>query len=179
MATVRGWLLQSAWTRNLAELRSSPVESRETQTHLQKHLAVLSRQLGAFALLVSLAIIFVGLTTGKDLLDVMMTGITLAVAAVPEGLPAVVTITLALGVSAMARKKALLRHLQAAETLGAVSVICTDKTGTLTKNEMTVQKIWLPGGEVCISGAGYAPEGQFSKNGRAIEPHLNLGAYGP
>src|SRR3989338_5461641 len=72
----------------------------------------------------------------------------------------------------MARKKALLRHLQAAETLGAVSVICTDKTSTLKKKEMTVQKIWLPGMEVQIGGAGYNPHGDFSTKGRTIEPQL-------
>ncbi len=148
---------------------------RGTQTPLQKNLAILARQLGAFALLVSLAVILIGLIRGRDLIDMAMTGITLAVAAIPEGLPAVVTITLALGVNTMARKKALLRHLQAAETLGAVSVICTDKTGTLTKNEMTVQKIWLPGSEIEIGGAGYAPEGLFSKNGQVIEPSLYPG----
>lgn len=146
---------------------------KETQTRLQKHLEVLGRQLGIMALLVSFSIILIGIISGRDLVQVIMTGISLAVAAVPEGLPAVVTITLALGVSAMARKKALLRRLQAAETLGAVSVICTDKTGTLTKNEMTVQKIWLAGGEIDVSGAGYDPKGIFSKNRQPIEVPLH------
>lgn len=148
---------------------------RETQTRLQKHLEILGSQLGILALVVSFAVILIGLIGGGDLAQVLMTGISLAVAAVPEGLPAVVTITLALGVSAMARKKALLRRLQAAETLGAVSVICTDKTGTLTKNEMTVQKIWLPDGEIDVSGAGYDPCGEFSKNCCVIEASRHNG----
>ncbi|MGZ9097511.1 MAG: cation-translocating P-type ATPase [Micavibrio sp.] len=144
----------------------------ETQTRLQKHLNILARQLGVLALVLSFAVVMIGVLGGRDLAQVLMTGISLAVAAVPEGLPAVVTITLALGMSAMARKKALLRHMQAAETLGAVSVICTDKTGTLTKNEMTVQKIWIAGGEIDVGGAGYVPEGSFSKGGHDFEPQL-------
>ena len=142
----------------------------EGQTHLQKHLDILARQLGAFALFISAAVIIIGIVSGHDIAHMMMTGISLAVAAIPEGLPAVVTITLALGIGAMARRRALLRHLQAAETLGAVSVICTDKTGTLTRNEMTLQKIWLADGEIDISGAGYIPEGVFTGNNNIITP---------
>ena len=142
----------------------------EGQTHLQKHLDILARQLGSFALAVSAAVIIIGILSGHDIPHMMMTGISLAVAAIPEGLPAVVTITLALGIGAMARRRALLRHLQAAETLGAVSVICTDKTGTLTRNEMTLQKIWLADGEIIISGAGYIPQGTFTRNGETITP---------
>jgi P-type Ca2+ transporter type 2C len=142
----------------------------QTQTRLQKSLDLLARQLGLLALLVSTVVIAVGWWWGKNLVQMLMTGISLAVAAVPEGLPAVVTITLAIGMSAMARKKALLRHMQAAETLGAVSVICTDKTGTLTKNEMTVQTFWTAGGVFDVSGAGYAPDGDFSKDGARIDP---------
>lgn len=144
----------------------------QTQTRLQKHLGHLAGQLGILAIAVSLAVIVIGFLGGKDLLEMAMTGVALAVSAVPEGLPAVVTITLALGMGAMARKKAILRKLQAAETLGAVSVICTDKTGTLTKNEMMVQSVWLPSGEVFdITGAGYEPEGVFEKQGIEIDPH--------
>ena len=145
----------------------------EMQTNLQKHLGFLARQVGALALLVALAVFVIGLLGGQGFIKMAMTGISLAVAAVPEGLPAVVTITLALGMGTMARKKALLRHLQAAETLGAVSVICTDKTVTLTKNEMTVQKIWMPGMEVQIGGAGYDPRGEFLIRDRISEPQLH------
>lgn len=148
---------------------------KETRTGLQKHLALLARQLGAMALAIAAAVFLIGWLGGHDIVQMAMTGISLAVAAVPEGLPAVVTITLALGMGAMARKKALLRHLQAAETLGAVSVICTDKTGTLTKNEMIVQKIWLPEGEISITGAGYGPSGEFTRKGRSFEPQHSPG----
>jgi Ca2+-transporting ATPase len=145
----------------------------ETQTRLQKQLGLLARQLGIIALMAAIAVVLAGVFSGRDAMSMVMTGISLAVAAVPEGLPAIVTITLALGAGVMARKKALLRRLQAAETLGAVSVICTDKTGTLTKNEMTVQKIWMAGGRFDVSGAGYNPAGEFSENGKSVEAPLH------
>ncbi len=143
---------------------------RETQTHLQRQLAWLARQLSMAALAIAGAVFIIGYLYGRDPLQMAMTGISLAVAAIPEGLPAVVTITLAIGMGAMARKKALLRHLQAAETLGAVSVICTDKTGTLTENEMTVQKVWLPDAAFTVSGAGYDPVGGFIRDGHEVDP---------
>ena len=93
-----------------------------------------------------------------------MTGVSLAVAVVPEGLPAVVTITLALGIRAMIRRRALLRTLSAAETLGSATVICTDKTGTLTRNEMTLREVWLRSGSWSTTGTGYDPEGSFEIN---------------
>ncbi|MCM2343664.1 MAG: cation-transporting P-type ATPase [Alphaproteobacteria bacterium] len=147
----------------------------ETQTNLQRQLAVLGRQLGIWALAVSAIVFVIGWAVGHDLVAMAMTGISLAVAAIPEGLPAVVTITLALGMGAMARKKALLRHLQAAETLGAVSVICTDKTGTLTRNEMTVQAIWVAEGLFQVTGAGYKPQGEFLLKDRPCNPPLYPG----
>ncbi len=143
---------------------------QETETRLQRQLAVLAKQLTLIIITVTAAVMFIGWLGGKPALQMFMAGISLAVAAVPEGLPAVVTITLALGVRIMARQKALLRHLQTAETLGATSVICTDKTGTLTKNEMTIQKLWLGSGEIDVSGVGYEPVGEFSKDGKTIDP---------
>ncbi|KPL07964.1 hypothetical protein AMJ71_08575, partial [candidate division TA06 bacterium SM1_40] len=124
----------------------------EEVTPLQHRLGVLGKQLGAIGVIVSLVVAVTGWLLGKPLLEMILTGISLAVAVVPEGLPAVVTITLALGVRAMVRRSALLRRLQAAETLGAATVICTDKTGTLTKNEMTVQRIWLPSRGLEVTG---------------------------
>jgi Ca2+-transporting ATPase len=143
---------------------------KETETRLQRQLSHLAKQLTVLVVAVISAVVFIGWLNGNPALQMFMAGVSLAVSAVPEGLPAVVTITLALGVRMMARRKALLRNLQAAETLGATSVICTDKTGTLTKNEMTVQKLWLASGEVDVSGAGYKPEGSFSRAGQEIDP---------
>lgn len=165
-----GLVVETGMKTEFGKIAALTGSIRETQTRLQGELARLGWQLGALALSVSGLVVLIGLIGGREIMETFMTGISLAVAAVPEGLPAVVTVTLALGVSAMARKKALMRHLQAAETLGAVSVICTDKTGTLTKNEMTVQKIWLSTGEVLIGGAGYEPEGDFHKGGCRIDP---------
>ena len=140
----------------------------ETQTRLQRQLAGLAKQLTVLIISVIATVMLIGWIGGKPPMQMLLAGIALAVSAIPEGLPAVVTITLALGVRIMARRKALLRHLQTAETLGATSVICTDKTGTLTKNEMTIQKLWIGSGEVKVSGVGYEPQGSFSKNGVAI-----------
>ncbi|SNZ06426.1 Ca2+-transporting ATPase [Persephonella hydrogeniphila] len=140
-------------------------------TPLQRKLAVLGKQLGAISIAISVIVAVVGWIAGKPLLEMFMTGVSLAVAVVPEGLPAVVTITLALGVKAMVRRKVLLRRLQAAEALGSAQVICTDKTGTLTKNEMTVRKIWLPCCEIEATGYGYDPAGHFEIKGKKIDYH--------
>ncbi len=130
-------------------------------TPLQKQLARLGKRLGLVAVAMSLIVAVAGTLLGNDVQEMFFTGVSLAVAVVPEGLPAVVTITLALGIRRMVERKALLRRLQAAETLGSATVVCTDKTGTLTQNEMTVRKIWVPAGTVEATGVGYAPQGQF------------------
>jgi P-type Ca2+ transporter type 2C len=131
-------------------------------TPLQKKLNTLGKQLGLIAIVISMVIVFVGWLRGASLLEVLMEGISLAVAVVPEGLPAVVTITLALGIKAMAKRNALIKRLPASETLGSTEVICTDKTGTLTKNQMTVQNIWTASGVYQFTGVGYSPEGNIS-----------------
>ena len=135
-------------------------------TPLQRQLGTLGKQLGLVAIGTSALVGISGWLLGKPLFDMFMTGIALAVAVVPEGLPAVVTITLALGVRAMVKRKALLRRMQAAETLGMTTVICTDKTGTLTQNQMTVQRIWLSSGSVEVTGTGYDPAGHLEQNGK-------------
>lgn len=140
-------------------------------THLQVKLALLGKKLGLYSILISIFVAVAGLLTGKDLMEMFLTGVSLAVAVVPEGLPAVVTITLALGIKAMVRQKALLRRLQAAETLGAATVICTDKTGTITENQMTLKEIWLPHERIHVTGIGYDPAGHFEKEGKRLDYH--------
>jgi potassium/sodium efflux P-type ATPase len=102
--------------------------------------------------------------------DMFLAAVGLAVAAIPEGLPAIMTITLAIGVTRMAHRRAIIRRLPAVETLGAVSVICSDKTGTLTRNEMTVQTVIGADGMFDVSGSGYAPEGGFARDGAQLDP---------
>jgi Ca2+-transporting ATPase len=117
------------------------------------------------ALVVVLIIVVLGLLRGQPFLEMLISGIALAVAVVPEALPAVVTISLAIGMQRMVKRNALIRRLAAVETLGSTSVICSDKTGTLTKDEMTVRKIVIARQVYQVSGAGYTPEGFFSVNG--------------
>ena len=102
--------------------------------------------------------------------EMFMMAVALAASAIPEGLPAILTVTLAIGVQRMARRQAIVRRLPAVETLGSVTVICSDKTGTLTSNEMTVQRVLCGGHEFDVGGVGYAPVGDVSVDGRVIDP---------
>ena len=148
--------------------RLTQTVGRET-TPLQRKLAVLGRQLGILSVVTAAAVTFIGWIVGKPAGEMFLTGVALAVAVVPEGLPAVVTITLALGIRSMYRRRALLRRLQAAEALGAASTICCDKTGTLTRNEMTVQRVWLAADPVDVTGSGYDPAGHFEQAGARVD----------
>lgn len=136
----------------------------QPETPLTRRLAKLARYITVSILLVAGAIFGVGLLRDFPWIDSAIAAITLAVASIPEGLPAVITIASAMGGRAMARRHAIIRHFPAVETLGSTTVICTDKTGTLTRNEMTVQALWLPASEYRLSGVGYAPKGELSRD---------------
>lgn len=134
----------------------------DEQTPLQKSIDQLGKMLGFILLGVVIVTFLVGLLRGGDIRALLMTSISLAVAAVPEGLPAIVTIVLSLGMGRMAQQNSIVKRLLAVETLGSVDVICSDKTGTLTQNEMTVTKVYVGGKTYDVSGVGYAPEGEIS-----------------
>jgi Ca2+-transporting ATPase len=139
-------------------------------TPLQQNLDRVARVLAGIALVVVLMITAGGVLRDLPWFEMFLFGVALAVAVVPEALPAVVTISLALGVQRMSRRNALVRHLPAVETLGSTSVICTDKTGTLTRNEMTVREIFVDNNTLTVTGTGYSPQGAFEKDGAIIEP---------
>lgn len=143
------------------------MEAGEEATPLQRKLDAFGRVLVWATLAVVAALFFLGRMRGVDPMELFLGAVSLAVAAVPEGLPAVVTVALALGVSRMARRRALVRSLPAVETLGATTVICTDKTGTLTAGEMTVRSIHACGWDFEVTGEGYAPLGRVLADGRA------------
>ncbi|NEG95499.1 HAD-IC family P-type ATPase [Bifidobacterium sp. SMB2] len=149
-------------------------EQKEEPTPLQKEIAFVSKVLGlavcaiAVLVLVLLAVVY-GFNSTQDIIESLLLAVSLAVAAVPEGLAAILTVVLALGVQRMARHHAIVKKLSSVETLGSASVICSDKTGTLTRNEMTVQRVVTPSGEVLLTGTGYEPVGEMTDlNGRVL-----------
>jgi Ca2+-transporting ATPase len=141
-----------------------------TKTPLQESLDKIGAALARAALIIVGIIVGLGLYRGQPFIEMVIFGIALAVAAVPEALPAVVTISLALGVQRMAKRNALVRRLPAVETLGSTSVICSDKTGTLTKDEMTVRQVYVAEDLFEVSGAGFDPHGEFTRAGAVVEP---------
>jgi Ca2+-transporting ATPase len=145
-------------------------------TPLARQMDVLGRHIGELAVGIAALVVLLGLFYGLEPLAMFLVGVSLAVAVIPEGLPAVVTLTLALGIKTMVKRNCLIRHLAASETLGSVSVICTDKTGTLTKNEMTVTRVLTPAASYAFSGSGYDPAGRLTRDGAVVavadEPDL-------
>lgn len=139
-------------------------------TPLQRRLEELGKILIIVALLLTVLVVAVGVLQGHELYSMFLAGVSLAVAAIPEGLPAIVTVALSIGVQRMIKQKSIVRKLPAVETLGCASVICSDKTGTLTQNKMTVTHMWLGGKTFKVSGIGYEPEGVFTRDEREIKP---------
>ncbi len=144
----------------------------EGQTPLQENLDRVGKTLAKASFIIVFIIVILGLLRGQPLLEMFIFGIAMAVAVVPEALPAVVTISLAIGIQRMAKRNALVRKLPTVETLGSTSVICSDKTGTLTKDEMTIRKIYLAGQWIEVSGTGYDPVGTFSNPNDKLDDNL-------
>jgi Ca2+-transporting ATPase len=156
----------------MGKLAGLLAETAESTTPLKVQLDALARRLAAIAGAVVALMFALGLARGDGLVDTAMTAIALAVAAIPEGLPAVVTVTLALGMHRMARRRAIVRRLAAVETLGCTTVICSDKTGTLTVNRMTARRAWLLGRHFVVDGEGYDGRGRISAEDETDTPDL-------
>lgn len=156
------------------KIASMLLDVETSETPLQKNLDKLGKTLAKGALGIVCFISLLGVMRGEPPLELFIFAIALAVAVVPEALPAVVTISLAIGVQRMVRRNALIRRLPAVETLGSTSVICSDKTGTLTRDEMTVRRLYVAGRVLSVSGSGYVPHGSFEDNDKPVSPDAAL-----
>ncbi|WP_420346594.1 cation-transporting P-type ATPase [Pelagibius sp.] len=166
----RGVAVATGAATELGQVSALIAEVQSTTTPLIRQMAVFAKWLTLFILAASAAILLFGLTLGDyGFSELFMAVVGLSVAAIPEGLPAILTVTLAIGVQGMAARHAIVRRLPAIEALGSVSVICSDKTGTLTKNEMTVASVATARQLFAVSGTGYAPHGGFALDGHDIE----------
>ncbi len=173
VARGRGELLVTAtgMATEMGKLAGMIASAEEGETPLQKQLDTLGKRLAAIAGVVITVIFTLDFTRGLPLVQAAMTAVALAVAAIPEGLPAVVTVTLAIGMWRMAQNRAILKKLAAVETLGSTTVICSDKTGTLTMNQMTARAGWFGGQRFTVSGEGYLADGKIS---HASQPEAAL-----
>lgn len=163
-------IVATGMNTELGRISTLVEEAEEEVTPLEKRLNKLAHKLIWAVLAIAVLIAVLGIITGKEMLLMIETSIALAVAAIPEGLPIVATIALARGMWRMARRNALVNRLSAVETLGATNVICTDKTGTLTENLMTVTRFVLDTGNITVNGNGNQSGGAFSRNGSVIDP---------
>ncbi|HEX6968476.1 MAG TPA: cation-translocating P-type ATPase [Micromonosporaceae bacterium] len=148
-------------------------ETKDEPTPLQREVGRVGRLLGIAVIVIAavvVATVFLvnGADTAQDIVTVLLLGVSLAVAAVPEGLPAILSVVLAIGVQRMAANRAIVKKLSSVETLGSASVICSDKTGTLTRSEMTVERVVTASGEIAVTGVGYRPEGRLEHDGAEV-----------
>jgi Ca2+-transporting ATPase len=152
----------------IGKITAQVQEAKPPPTPLQRNVARLGRYIGGLVLGIVLVLIVIGIVRGYVFEEIFALAIAAAVSAIPEDLPVMVTVVLALGMRRMAQRNALIRKLLAVETMGAVNVICSDKTGTLTESEMTLRHLYLPERTISITGAGYRPEGEFFEDGKQI-----------
>jgi Ca2+-transporting ATPase len=172
LAVVTATGMETQIGRIATMIQSAP----STQTPLQRQLRNLGKWMGLLTLAICTIVFLAGIIKGEPVLDFFFVAVSLAVAAIPEGLPAVVTVALAIGIKKMVRRRALIRKLPSVETLGSTTVICTDKTGTLTLNEMTVKKIHVDGQVITVGGSGYEAKGTFSSHTPSLIQLLKIGA---
>ena len=168
-------VIATGMNTEIGRITAQVQEVKAPPTPLQQNVARLGRYVGILVLGIIALLIGIGLAKGYGFVDIFTLGIAAAVSAIPEGLPVMVTVVLALGMRRMAHRNALIRKLPAVETMGAVTVICSDKTGTLTESEMTLREMYLGGRTIEITGVGYQPEGEFLENDQSIEPEKEEG----
>lgn len=167
----RGFVVATAEDTEIGKIAKMIKGRREGVAPLMRKITDFTRFLViAILVLAGINLVLGAVLGGYDIVDAFIASVALAVAAIPEGLPAIVTIALAFGARAMANRNALIRRLPAVETLGSATVICSDKTGTLTRNEMTALRVYSGGDFYTITGAGYRPQGEFLRNGEGIDP---------
>ena len=166
-----GLVVSTGMSTELGKIAGLVQAEPETKTPLQRHLDSLGKQLGAVILMLVVVIFVVEYLVRPDsnIVNLFLMSVSLAVAAIPEGLPAVVTVSLALGLQRMAKRHALLRRLPAVETLGSASVVCTDKTGTLTRGEMNTVAIHAGGIDYVVEGEGFNPQGRILRTGKQVD----------
>lgn len=167
--TAKGIVIRTGMGTEMGNIANLIQSTEEMQTPLQHRLEQLGKILIAVAVALTVMVVVAGIMHGQPAYGMFLAGVSLAVAAIPEGLPAIVTVALALGVQRMIKRKAIVRKLPSVETLGCASVICSDKTGTLTQNKMTVTNIWLSDRSMTVSGNGYAPIGALFENGKEVD----------
>lgn len=163
-----GVVIATGMTTAMGQIANLLQHAETTSTPLQRRLEQLGKILIFAALFLTVLVVVIGVIQGHDLYTMFLAGVSLAVAAIPEGLPAIVTVALSLGVQKMIKKNAIVRKLPAVETLGCASVICSDKTGTLTQNKMTVTHLWSGGKTWTVDGGGYEPKGAFYEHEKKI-----------
>ncbi|WP_276352616.1 calcium-translocating P-type ATPase, SERCA-type [Cohnella caldifontis] len=167
--TAKGIVTTTGMRTEMGKIADLIQKTEEAATPLQRRLEQLGKILIVISILLTVMVVVAGVLHGQELYGMFLAGVSLAVAAIPEGLPAIVTIALALGVQRMIRRRAIVRKLPSVETLGCASVICSDKTGTLTQNQMTVTRLWLGGRRIDVSGEGYEPSGVLTESGKTVE----------
>jgi Ca2+-transporting ATPase len=167
---------ETGMTTEFGKIAQMVQSAPDEKTPLEKRLAGVGKWIGIFALTIAASVGIIGIVEGRPIIDMLLWAISLAVAAVPEALPAIVTGALAIGMYRMAKSNAIVKRLPAVETLGSTSVICSDKTGTMTKGEMTVRSLYVNEQSVKVTGIGYAPEGEFQVNDKVITPDDNIKA---
>lgn len=167
--TAKGVVVRTGMATEMGKIADLIQSTESQETPLQHRLEQLGKILIGVSLALTVMVVVAGIMHGQPAAGMFLAGVSLAVAAIPEGLPAIVTIALALGVQRMIKRKAIVRKLPSVETLGCASVICSDKTGTLTQNKMTVTRVWTGGRMLEVTGQGYEPSGQILQGGKPIE----------